>query len=1470
MQSRNRCAKINLTVLVIVVVAIVALGISLVAARQVRRNILSKISLEAGTEAFEQEDWVRASREFQEYLGRNPDDVEILRKYAQARLAIRPLEPANVIQAIAAYRRVVQLDPGDEDTHKELASLYTGIGNFDELAYVARTRLAREPNDLDAPLWLAEALVRMNRADEAQQVLREFIGRLDALEDKRDEYVKACIGLSNIASAETSREAKTEVLKWLNQAVNYAPQSAEALVHRGRFYRVTSEIPGVSEADRPALARKDLEAAGALDIEDPKIRYALGAEWLVLGEVDRAAEHLQAMGDFDLETLEDHFLNVNDWKVARFLFASELVTREGKTMEAASLVDEALAELTERRHRVLVLRSAVPLYVAAGRIAEARTCLDEYLDAMQLPGTPAESPVRLASLRALVASAEGRSYAVINAVQPVVASNPHPNLWRLLAEAYIRTEQARRAVDALGRYLHHYPQDAQMTLELAKQYSRLGDQERAFEAAQTAESLSPADVAAKLFRIGTGIHLATRRPGSEDAATLRALAAELTDLRREHPGRVDVRVFQAVIAGYVGEPDKAESELKLAIEECEDPLRAEMQLVAYYRGTGRLAEAVVTCEAACERHPETVEPWLVLSNLYGANAEYKAARNTLRRGLDAVIGASEKRTVSIQLALLELLHGDRTDGIGLLRELAARDGQDVQVRLLLLGAREIREDSAAATALVGELRKIEGESGLWWRFHQAALWLSAGDWRSRQPDITNLLQYCIDVNPQWSAPVLMLAGMHERLRDFRRMEDLYRQALVRNPSAVDITDRLLILLESQGRFTEAEQLVRQTKADPGIASGWQVRTALRAGDTSRAIDELKLRVSNDDRDADSRIQLARLIYQETKDADQAFRYLEAAEAITPNPRAVIWAKVSILGSEGRTQEARQILDDYVADHNDFNAYWTRASHLAMQGETELAEKDFRKLTAFAAEGATGYELLTNFHVHHQRVDQAVAAAEEGANTYPADLRLKRKLMQVLLMRGGPQDRERALEILAVLEQKQPQDPELMKLRAMQALEDPTDQSRAEAREKLEAVVKLEPTAVDGHLLLIGMAMQDGRHENARDLAIRALGANPNHVALLVARGRAELALGNTRMGVELAHMALQQDSNSTQALDVLVEAAAHSGDHNLREGISARIDSVIAQNPGDERLLLWQAQALVALGQTHAAIPRLETYCRTEEGGSSVNAFVTLADLYRLAGDMERAEQSLERAQKVAPDSQIVVHTRFIWLVAQKRFDDLKGISAAYIQAKDPELPNLLRAASMLVSAASPELKSEGIELFQHAAASWPKSVDARLGLASALYQTGNAEAAEKKYREFLHDHPNNPRALNDLAWILQERFHRYGEALELAEKGLRLAPESVHLLDTKGVILMNMPNRLREAKTCFESIVRISSRPASPDPRREARSSLQLGRIAGKLNESSQVRKYLTRALEIDRNANVLTAEDRLEIDRLMQGLDG
>jgi len=346
---------------------------------------------------------------------------------------------------------------------------------------------------------------------------------------------------------------------------------------------------------------------------------------------------------------------------------------------------------------------------------------------------------------------------------------------------------------------------------------------------------------------------------------------------------------------------------------------------------------------------------------------------------------------------------------------------------------------------------------------------------------------------------------------------------------------------------------------------------------------------------------------------------------------------------------------------------------------------------------------------------------------------------------------------------------------------------------------------------------------------------------------------------------LEEDPNHTEVRDIITAAAMRSNDQALLEGARTMIESALAKEPANEILLLSRTRVLVSMNLSQIAIPELEAYIQTTQGSRSVSAIITLADLHRINGDLDQAQKRIEQAELIDPNNQLVIHARLLLLVAQNRFDEIAGISSAYLSAEKQNPVTLVAAASILASMDSMALKQEGLKLFEKAVNIAPTLLSAHLGLASTLYQTGDMQRAKQAYQKLLDEYPDNTQALNDLAWIIQKHDQRYDTALELVNRGLRTLSDEknrLHLLDTRGTILSNIPDRLADARTDFETLV-----DASPeDTRQKAEALLKLGRICAKLNDIDRAKQYMKNALEIDRKINVLTADEQSEITRILQ----
>ena len=402
-----RPARANIKGLIIGLLLIVApAGALLTVAPQRKRAAILKSAFSAGQAAYAARDWPTAYKQFQEYLNLNPDNVEVLKKYAHARLRMRPFEPAAIYQAGSAYQQVLQLDPHDEGTYHELAKLHRAVRNFHGLAHVALQHLEHYPDNKTSPLWLAEALVSQDNPKAAHAILEPYIAELEALPEKRSEHVRAYLLMSRVPGTEETAEAKLQALKWLSRAIAFSPESVEALVQRAQFYIDNPKLIEMGETQTLTRAREDLEAADTLGTNNPQLRLSLGKIWMSLDELDRAEAELQAVERLDPTQLEEHYLDPKDWHISRYFFTSELALHRGARTEAASLADETLGALERSGHRMRVLPSTINAYIAAGRIPDARQCLEEYEEALDVHHGTRLLGTTLAKVQAQVAQAE--------------------------------------------------------------------------------------------------------------------------------------------------------------------------------------------------------------------------------------------------------------------------------------------------------------------------------------------------------------------------------------------------------------------------------------------------------------------------------------------------------------------------------------------------------------------------------------------------------------------------------------------------------------------------------------------------------------------------------------------------------------------------------------------------------------------------------------------------------------------------------------------------------------------------------------------------------------------------------------------------------------------------------------------------------------------------------------------------------
>ncbi len=205
-------------------------------------------------------------------------------------------------QAADDGRRVLELDPGDDEARRELAWLLVQVGRFDEAEQACRASLARSPGDPRLLYLLARSLHPQGKRDEAAAALDPVV---------RDH-----------------------------------PQYTDALLLRGVLYR---------EADQPDKAIPLLrQAAAQSQINRKDCLYQLG---LALAAAGQDGEAKRVMAEVELLNLQDAVAKGLPDNPALKVQVAEALLTAGHAEEAKARLEAVLAESPDfaPAHRVLAL-----------------------------------------------------------------------------------------------------------------------------------------------------------------------------------------------------------------------------------------------------------------------------------------------------------------------------------------------------------------------------------------------------------------------------------------------------------------------------------------------------------------------------------------------------------------------------------------------------------------------------------------------------------------------------------------------------------------------------------------------------------------------------------------------------------------------------------------------------------------------------------------------------------------------------------------------------------------------------------------------------------------------------------------------------------------------------------------------------------------------------------------------------------
>jgi len=1417
----------NWKLAIVLVVAAVVFVVAVVSLHHWQKSTRAEQGLVRGQKAFDLQKWDEAAEQLGHYVGMNTQDVAALAKYAEAQVNRRPVDPGNINQAVAAYRNVLRFEPNDVDTTRRLTGLYLTMNAPTEAESTARRYLERQ-DDAELRRMLGEALRKQRKFDQA---LAEWKMVVETHPDEIQTYDSL-----GRAAEERPDSGGKPAAEWYDEAVSKNPDAALAYVTRAA-YRL--------RRNDKEQAVADLTRALACDLSDADVRLGVIEALMAAGVWDKAREQLQA-----LEAADPTHRGL--WQAWAYL-----VTKIGSEQEKQAVAERGMEAMEMYPWDFMPV--ATRLLILSGHLEKA----EEYLSRMRDKDFDA---ITVASLEGTLKEQQGHTREAIDAWQRAVSFPPgtgreleiQMQAYLQLAFAFSQLGDGQSAINQLQILLSKQPNLIQGRLALARLYAQARDWDKVQEQTRQIQLLARSDpdvmqeAALLELQAQSSLLAAGGTPGTESQAW-KDIDTRLTELGKENDGALNVRLLQIQIATTRKEFAEAAS----LLDELEGKHPSEVRLMLLradlYVAQDRNAEAKALYEKAVAQFPQALGPVRGLALFLNRQDQRPECELAIKEAFVRAQDPQVRRELGLLLAEFYYRWQEQEKLCRWLTDLTAQFPGDIQSKRLLLICKQVVQDEAWFQKIIDEIKVLEGEKGSQWRYEQARLWLAHKDEFQKaaapnpDPDkplrdtnvyaqTVKLLQENLLNNAEDQASRLLLARVYELARERQLALTLYREALVRDSKNVQIVVPAVSALQNAGEFEEAQiildQMEKQDLNHPTLQR-LLVGSDIQRDDLTSASATLQRLIEQDANDVGLKLTYARVLIlrQQFAEAEAILKELRAKQ---PDSISVARTEIRLHMLQGDVTKAMQLCDEMIELLHNAAAYMLRAETNLAQKENDKALQDLGQAIAMEPENVGTWEARARVYSSLGRLDEAISDVRRALAVAPDEPRDRKvqvqKLAASLFITSGKQSLWREAEDIldkALASQTGQQgkvDPELRLYKARVLTLRGTGPATEEARRLLQQVAADYPTYADGWKMMAQLELDQEEPGRALDYATRGLAHNEQHKDLLILKAMAEKRL-----------------SPSVAALTTLPMLAE--------------------KYPGDVRILIEWADAHARSGRPEKAVELLEGKLASFSGVDHRRCEIALAAAMYSDQQREKAKALFEKLIAAEPNDPTPVMTLGQLLRRERRWTEVNQLVNLWRTTNPKDAETATSMARILAGSGDREALQMAEDQLRMILDPNPEALPTLVLLGMLMQDAGRNDEAARLNRQILALDPNNVIAINNLAWMLCEQPssspEAVKEALELASRGLRLIPDYMDLLDTRGVAYYRAGN-MEKAEVDLAKCVSLFplNAPQSAAPQ------FHLAQTYAAMNRRTQAVEHLKIALNLN-GLNIQLAKDHAEVGR-------
>ena len=519
-----------------------------------------------------------------------------------------------------------------------------------------------------------------------------------------------------------------------------------------------------------------------------------------------------------------------------------------------------------------------------------------------------------------------------------------------------------------------------------------------------------------------------------------------------------------------------------------------------------------------------------------------------------------------------------------------------------------------------------------------------------------------------------------------------------------------------------------------------------------------------------------------------------------------------------------------------DAHIKKASFSLLSGDAEKAEREFLNAVEIAPDLLNSRIILARYYIKNDRFRDAIDTLKKGLKESPDDAILYNSIGAAYF---GSKDTNKAVQYF---EKAIAAKPEFLmpyfNIAVLYLDKDEKDKAINEYKRVLE---------IDGKnvaaLLMLAKIMEAEKKEKEAFAYYRKAKEQGKSIAFL-SLARFYYGKGKTEKAINVLDEALRVDPKDLKAMDM--KGRLYLAGKDYKRALSL-YETMSMTDPARGRI--GKAMVYKSMGDFQKAVREFEGLLAGK--GDKTGILKQMVDLYIEKKDFKEAENYAREIISSSSESDKGYRSLAAVYIAGRRFQEaIDALKKA--GALNPK--NLETKLTLGRTFTASKDYRKALEIFKEIEKSKPDDAPAYFFQANVLEMMGRKRDAVKKHIETLALSPDYIPSLNNLAYLYAEGYGPVEEAVDLAERARKLAPENGNIIDTLGWVFFNKGDYDNALKYLIEATYYLPGEPAI---------RYHLGLTYLKKGMNGKAEEQLKNAIRLGRQSNfseIKAAEQALE----------